>query len=68
MVSQTLQACLTTERDRQLLEKYELEKFNTLHKIILNDEGYPDLYQKIKDIHISIPDFNVFQYDKLYNQ
>jgi len=66
MISETLTSCLTSDKDKKLLSDFEREKFPILHDIILNDDGFPDLYQKIKDIHISIPNFNVFRYQKLY--
>ena len=66
MIGETLGKCLTGDEDKRLLREFERDKFKVLHDIILNDDGFPDLYQKIKDIHISIPNFNVFQYQKLY--
>lgn len=47
-MSDTLHNCLT-EESKYKLAKYEEDKFTELHKIIVNDDGNPNLDKKIND-------------------
>ena len=46
-ISETLQQVLPL-REIGILAVYEKEKFKNMHEVILEDDGYPHLYAKLK--------------------
>ena len=54
-------------KETQTLAAFEKLRFNEMHQIILEDDGFPHLYQSIQDIRFDIEniDFNNYQGIKL---
>jgi hypothetical protein len=61
-ISETLQQVLPY-KETQTLAAFEKLRFNEMHQLILEDDGVPRLYEKIKDIRFDMEhmDFDNYQ-------
>ena len=52
-ISETLQQVLPF-KETQTLAQFEKVRFGEMHSIILEDEGFPNLYEKIREIRVDV--------------
>lgn len=60
-ISETLQQVLPY-KETQTLAAYEKLRFSEMHQIILDDDGYPNLFEKFKQIRFDIGKIDVDNY------
>lgn len=60
-ISETLQQVLPY-KETQTLAAYEKLRFGEMHQIILDDDGYPNLFEKFKQIRFDIGKIDVNNY------